>query len=98
VDVAQAGIITWFKPTILDLRYQFLRYLQKLYDDFVYYILKELLWGHKWYDQLLSLVGYVASIASFGAAAAGIQGGRAALLIAKLGRIFGRFKKFGKLA
>ena len=62
VDVVKAGVMTWLKPTIYELRYTFLKELQKLYDDFAWWVLVQLIWGHNWFDNILSIAGYVASI------------------------------------
>ena len=87
VDVVKAGVMTWLKPTIYELRYTFLRELQRLYDDFAWWVLVQLIWGHNWFDNLLSLGGYVASIwigPSGIAANAAIRGGKLLTSFAKI--------------
>lgn len=100
VGVVQAGLLTWFKPTILSIRGLYLTQLQKLYDKLAWWLFKEIFWGNNWVDIIFSIAGYAISIAgfiwSFGGSSA-IAAGQWAYRIGKVSllmkRVFGIFSK-----
>lgn len=100
VDVVQAGLLTWFKPTVLSIRGLYLTQLQKLYDKFAWWLFKEIFWGNNWVDVIFSIAGYAITIAGFiwtGGASSAIAAGQLSYRIGKVSllmkRVFGAFSK-----
>jgi hypothetical protein len=103
VGVVQAGLLTWFKPTVLAIRGLYLKQLQTLYDKFAWWLFKEIFWGNNWIDIVFSIAGYALTIAGFiwsGGASSGIAAANIAYRIAnvslRLKRVFGIFTKTGR--
>lgn len=103
VGVFQAGLVVWFKPTILSIRGLYLKQLQTLYDKFGWWLFRELFWGNNWIDIIFSIASYALSIAGFfmtGGTSSAIGAANIAYRIAnvslRLKRVFGIFTKTGR--
>ena len=98
LGVIQAGLMTWFKPTLLELRATILIRMQKLWDAFSWWLFRQVFWGNNWVDIIFSIIGYGLTALGFifsggtsSAIALGQWGYRAAKVGVVLKRIFGVF-------
>lgn len=94
-EIFSKSILVLTKPMMHDLRYMYVKTLQKLYDRFCWYIIKAILWGTTWWEIAISILGYAASFVSFGAAGGAMVAARIGIITARLGNLFGRFALMG---
>lgn len=90
------AIVVLLKPTIMQVAALYMKKLQQLYDKFCWFVIKSILWGTTWWQIAISIIGYAASIFTFGASAAGVVAAKAAIVGARLVSIFSKFARIGK--
>ena len=95
-ELFKDAIVVFMKPTVLQIAALYMKKLQQLYDKFCWYVVKSILWGTTWWEVAISIIGYAASIFTFGTSAAASLAAKAAIVGARLVSIFSKFAKLGR--